>query len=122
MTHSIPVTQAVVGVIQPGRDYTMDEIRHLLHGRGISSAQLRNALCGLSQSRRLLKFGPHTHGRYRLNTNPPKARAGAAASPHAKHVIGTGYGRAKVATGSPDWAAPGQCQRLDRNPTWRIAA
>jgi len=122
MTHSTVVTQQVLAVIQPDTEYTTDAIRILLRGQHITDAQLRNALCGLSQSQRLLKLGSHTHGRYRLNPRPPKARAGAAESPHAKHVISNNYGRAKGATGSPDWPAPKHCQRLDRNPVWRIAA
>lgn len=122
MTHSIAVTQAVLAVIQPGKDYSTDDIRALLHGQAITSAQLRNALCALSQSQRLLKNGGHTHGRYRLNEHPPKARAGAAASAHAKHVISNGFRRATGGTGSPDWPAPRQCRRLDSNPLWRIAA
>lgn len=122
MTHSATVTQQVLAVIQPDTDYTTDDIRALLRGQQVTDAQLRNALCGLSQSRRLLKNGSHTHGRYRLNHQPPKARAGAAASPHAKHVISSHFGRAKGATGSPDWPAPKHCQRLDSNPVWRIAA
>lgn len=121
MTHSATVTQQVLEVIHPGTDYTIADIRALLRGQNITDPQLRNALCGLSQSQRLLKSGGHTHGRYRLNTHPPKARAGAAAS-HALRVIGSHYRRAAGAAGSPDWPAPTQCQRLDSNPVWRIAA
>lgn len=121
MTHSIAVTQCVLAVVQPGVDYSTDDIRRLLAGQCITSAQLRNALCALSQSQRLLRTGGHTHGRYRLNEYPPKVRTGGATSPHAAQLTGHGDRSTNAGTGFPAWSAPRRCRRLDTNPVWRIA-
>jgi hypothetical protein len=121
MTASAAVTHRILALFQPGTDYSMGDVRALARGHGVSDVQLRNALCGLSKSRRLLKSGGHTHGRYRLNLHPPRVHADAARHAFAANDGAPPEPAAAAPAIAPVWPAAPLPPRFDRTPIWRIA-